>query len=128
MILILFLFFLLNSIQLESTTFFNIDLSNQTQECVTWLQTHVFENNELHSEKANSILIIFDDFKQLTDIQCLNLTLKTNMLLLNAERKLLIEDNINLSSILQLINFTTNSNFRHARNKNKKHTWLQSIF
>ena len=113
MILIPFLLFLLNSIQLESSKFFNVDLSNQTKKCLTWLQTHTFENNELHRERGNSIGINFNDYKQLTDIDCFNLTLNTNMLLLNAERKLLIEDNINLDSILKLINFTNTNKDMH---------------
>ena len=92
-------FFILLSLFQPKSSYVNVDLKNQTLKCVTWMKTHIFENNQLHMSRINySILVNFNDFKQLLDIDCKNFTLETTMLLLNAEQNILIEENINFFS------------------------------
>ncbi len=79
-----------------------IDLTNQTEECMTWVQNHLFYNTQLHMERVD-IRVQFENFSQLTEINCTNLVFVANELLLNAERKILIEDNINLNEILNMV-------------------------
>jgi hypothetical protein len=112
----IYFFILLSLFQLKSS-YVNVDLKNQTLKCVTWMKTHIFENNQLHMSRINnSILVNFNDFKQLLDIDCKNFTLETTMLLLNAEQNILIEENINLTSVLRLINFASSNKDIQIRN------------
>jgi hypothetical protein len=85
-----------------------VDLTNQTEKCVKWIQNHVFENTELHLESVEShiIYIQFENLKDLTNINCTNLKLVTEFLLLNAEKEVLIDDNVNLKEILKLVSFS----------------------
>jgi hypothetical protein len=86
-----------------------INLTNQNIECVTWLRKHIFNITQLHmanNEQHPLIYVHFDDFNQLVNINCdENVKVDTGNLLLNAEKKILIENYLNLSQILHLINF-----------------------
>ena len=100
-----FIFILLNLFQPK--LMYHIDLSNQSSECVVWIQNHVFDNTQLHlspEDDFRNIYIGLEHFNQLNDTGCKNLTLETNVLSLSAQRKILIEDNINLTEILNMIN------------------------
>ena len=89
-------------------------MTNQTGECIEWLQRHIFGDTQLHFETLNddeSIYIEFEKFNQLDDvIKCKNVSFATENLLLNAEEKLLFNDNPNLWPILKMINFKNSNN------------------
>ncbi len=96
-----------------------IDFTNQTDECLKWTKTHLFEDTQLHLENntASSRLlhIEFDNFAQLNeDIppKCeksfVNYAEKIS---LNARQKILIEDILDLYRLLALVDsdlFTNN--------------------
>ena len=103
--ILIFLFIILNIDQVKSSLL-DMDLTNQTDECVSWIETHVYENTQLHKENSDQfILVNFKDFTQLEEIKCKNVTIEIKSLQLNAETNILIEQNINLNNILNLIKF-----------------------
>ena len=93
---------------------YQVNMTNQSRECVTWIKKHVFDNTEYHVDKkreTNLIYINYDDFNQLNGLatNCQNLTFQTDNLLLNAETRILLEENLYLTKLLNFVNFT-NSN------------------
>ena len=86
------------------------NFTNQTDQCRTWIVEHVFENTELHmqSEMYSFIYVQLKSFTQLTNINCTNLKLPTEFLLVNAEQDTLVEENINFNEILNMIAFPAN--------------------
>ena len=76
---------------------------------MTWLHEHIFNNTQLHTKDnvhRPLIHVQFDDFNQLVDIKCdEKVKFDTENLLLNAERKILIENYLNLNQLLPHINF-----------------------
>jgi hypothetical protein len=85
------------------------NLTNQNTECVTWLHKHIFNNTQLHMKDdvhRPLICVQFEDFGQLVDIKCdENVKFDTQHLFLNARRKILIENYLNLNNLLHHINF-----------------------
>ena len=103
-----FILILLNLFQPK--LMYHIDLSNQSSQCVFWIQNHIFDNTQLHLDSENNfrnIYIGLEHFNELNDTGCKNLTLETYVLSLSAQRKILIEDNININearSLIKMIN------------------------
>jgi len=97
------------------STMLEIDLRNQTNECVEWMETHAFKNTQFHmdenDEDTNIIYFKFVNFTQLSNIKCTNLSIETKNLLLYAERRVLIEGYLNLNEILNVLTFTEKSYF-----------------
>ena len=100
-----------------------LNLTNITENCAQWIDRHVFENKEFHIQTENKTLeenLIFIQFKEFTALtsqfECeknfkLNFNNQlTENLLLNAEQKTLLEHNLNLTNILNMINFSLPSN------------------
>jgi hypothetical protein len=89
------------------------DLKNQTKECVTWVNNHLYIDSQLHLEidKTKEIYIKFENFNQLSATNCSNLKINTTCLTLNSQSKLLIEYNLNLTDILNIMTFTSKSIF-----------------
>ena len=84
-----------------------VDLVNQTSECISWVQKHVYDNNEFHDQGKNDLIYInFDNFNQLSGIDCKNISLPTKKLVLNAEKKIMLEEYLNLRDILKIVKFT----------------------
>jgi hypothetical protein len=85
------------------------NLTNRNEECVTWVQKHVFNNTQLHTNnhvRHPLIYVQFENFNQLINTQCdEHVKFDTQNLLLNAERKILIENYLNLNNLLHLFNF-----------------------
>ena len=91
----------------KGVSMYDIEFSNQKSECAIWVANHVFINNEFHLEdEDNSIYISFQNFNQLSDTKCENVSIRTEYLLLNAETKVLIEKNLNLTEVLNLVSFS----------------------
>ncbi len=83
-----------------------VDLANQTSECKSWVQKHVFDNKEVHAQTKNDFIYInFDNFNQLIGIKCKNIIFKTETLLLNAEKKIILDEYLNLTDVLRIVNF-----------------------
>ncbi len=84
-------------------------LTNQSDACRRWVESHVFKNEELHSEDTDNKLVYikFDKFEHLSEAtNCTTQIFETSSLLLNADEKMLLESNLNLTNILNLVNFT----------------------
>ena len=89
---------------------FKIDLVNQNEPCVTFLREHLFENKQFHMDENsgfNFIYIEFEDFSQFLNLKCENISkIETDNLLLNAKRKVLVEEDIYLDEILNMMKFS----------------------
>ena len=85
---------------------YTVDFVNQNSECIKWIQKHVYDNNELHVKTKNDFIYInFDNFNQLTGMNCKNISFKTENLLLNADKKILMEENHYLADVLRIVYF-----------------------
>ncbi len=75
------------------STMLEIDLRNQTNEFVEWMETHAFKNTQFHmdenDEDTNIIYFKFSNFTQLSSIKCTNLSIETKNPLLYAERRVI---------------------------------------
>ncbi len=90
---------------------FKIDLVNQSDTtCSTWLNEHLFENTQFHMDENsgfNFVYIEFEDFAQFLNLKCENISkIETDNLLLNAKRKVLVEEDIYLDEILNMMKFS----------------------
>ena len=99
---------------------YHVDLANQTSECVEWIQNHVYDNTELHSVLSNTadVCINFEHLDELNGMGCKNLKIETGVLSLNAKRKILIENNVNFTELLSLINFNIPNEIRSIQISN----------
>ena len=119
------MFFILISLTLFRPVFmYDVDLRNQTSECGTWIQNHVFDNTQLHSETIDhaNIRVDFEYLDRLNGMGCKDLKIYTRIMALVAKRKTLIENKLNLTELLNLINFTIPNDIIYITNN--KHSWL----
>ena len=119
--MIFFAFILIQFVATNKQVYFR----NQSEKCVKWIRNHVFDNTQLHLEAQENegIYIEFESFSQLQNTSCMNLKLNaitglTNLLLLNAKHKILIENNLDLNEILNMINFPLSNTYNQIQIKN----------
>ena len=89
---------------LEIFSTYSFDLSNQTNECVTWMSKHLVQSIELHmsSDSLEMFYVYFENFSQLQEINCTQFLINTQDVYLFAERRIFIESNFDLT---QLVSF-----------------------
>ena len=85
---------------------YQIDLTNQTKECMEWVQEHVFDNREFHDQSTDYIYISFENLNQLRGMNCKNISIQTENLLLNPRKSILLEENLNLTEILNMVSMS----------------------
>ena len=80
----------------------SFDLSNQTNECVSWTTKHLVQSNELHmsSEAFEMFYVYFENFSQLQEINCTQFLISTRDDYLFAERRIFIESNFDLTKLV----------------------------
>ena len=116
LLLIKIVFIYLCLLTQSEMTYIQINLTGQSETCISWIEKHVYNDTQLHmkSEKDNSVYIKLNTFKQLNEITCdQELNIATYDLLVYLEQKTLIESNINFTGIFNLFDFLPQTQYHN---------------